>query len=130
MAGPVEWCSPDNHTCSFVSRPLVEPVRRDQATAMFHGITKSGLVGSSLRHRVDGLESNGRVFGPVGNQSPTEQRKAPLRLFPVLTDNGNLLCGRNIPAWCPGKFSVDAKVVAKVTLLRGESITPAHGASV
>jgi len=24
MAGPVEWCSPDNHTCSFMSRPVVE----------------------------------------------------------------------------------------------------------
>jgi hypothetical protein len=44
MAGPVEWCSPDNHTCSFVSQLLVESVRRDEALRLASGSRNAGLV--------------------------------------------------------------------------------------
>jgi hypothetical protein len=127
MAGPVEWCSPDNHTCSFVSRPLIKAVCGNQAAASFYGITESRLLRSSLRHPIDGPESDGCVFRPIGDQSPTDQAKSALRLFPLLTDNGDLLTWGNVPAWGPVRILFETKMIAKVTLFRGEPIASAHG---
>ena len=50
MTGPVEWCSPDNHTCSFVSRPLVERTSRLYRQALAHW--DSDDFGPSLPPRV------------------------------------------------------------------------------
>ena len=61
--------------------PFVKPVRGNQAAAAFHGITEGGLLRCSLRHAVDGLESDGRVFGPIGDQPPTDQIKSALRFL-------------------------------------------------
>ena len=44
MAGPVEWSSPDNHTCSFVSRPLVKTVCGNCHLRDFMASRNAGLV--------------------------------------------------------------------------------------
>src|ERR1700691_1159123 len=57
MAGPVEWCSPDNHTCSFVSRPFAESKGTmlgfaetcDLIAATTKKLEKTAIVSSYLR---------------------------------------------------------------------------------
>jgi len=74
MAGPVEWCSPDNHTCSFMSQPLVKPVRRDEASAVGQRITECWLrrrcLGSGVNHHC----CAGHILRPRWDESPPHQR--------------------------------------------------------
>ena len=44
-----------------------------------------------------------------------------------MTDNGNLLCWSNVPAWSPGRIFVETKMIAEIALFRGEPIASAHG---
>ena len=44
MAGPVGWYSPDNHTCNFMSHPLVKSVRRNRHLRDFNASRNAGLV--------------------------------------------------------------------------------------
>src|SRR5271157_1734589 len=64
------WCSPDNHTCDFMSHPLKEPVGRKQAPTANEGIPERGFVGDRLRAGIDGLKSDTGVGGPGRNQAP------------------------------------------------------------
>lgn len=65
MAGPVEWCSPDNHTCSFMSHPVIELAggngskarsrRRGAQVApgrLREGVNRGGLKGPLHKIRV------------------------------------------------------------------------------
>jgi|SRR5579872_373903 len=106
--------------------PFVEGVRRDQATSPPHGITESGFLCGGLRHRINGFESDRRVFGPIRNKPPTEQGKGPLRFFLVLADNGHRLRRCNVPTRHPRRVFVETKVVTEVTLFRRETVTPTH----
>src|SRR6266496_1282203 len=130
MAGPVEWCSPDNHTCSFMSQPFVKPVRKNQAPTPPNCVTKGGLLRCGLGHGVDRLQTDGRLLGPVGNETPTHKAKDALGLRSVLADGRNLLRRSDVPAWCPGRIFVETKVVSNITLLRCKAIAAAHGAPV
>jgi len=42
------WCSPDNHTCDFMSRPLVEPVSGNQTAAALERLPERGLGADRL----------------------------------------------------------------------------------
>src|SRR5580692_11780986 len=98
MAGPVEWCSPDNHTCSFVSRPFVEPARRNETAAPLDGVAESRFLRCGLRHRIDGSQANGLIFGPVRNQTPSHEGENACWFGRVLADGCELLSGSNVPA--------------------------------
>ena len=52
------------------SLPLAEAVRGNQAAAPPHWVTKRRLLGCGLRHRIDRLQTDGRILGPVGNETP------------------------------------------------------------
>src|SRR4029077_2041340 len=78
--------------------PLVESVGRDQTTAVFEGIAEHRFYGSGLRHRVNRLEPDRRVLGPVRNQAPAHEAENTRRFLRVLPDGGDHLRGRDVPA--------------------------------
>src|SRR5271157_4645529 len=89
MAGPVGWCSPDNHTCDFMSRPFEKAISRKQAPAAREGIAEGGLTRDRLRACLDRLESNTGVCRPRRNQAPASQREVPLRSRWILANNSD-----------------------------------------
>jgi hypothetical protein len=95
MTGPVERCSPDNHTCSFVSRPLVKCVCWYQASSQLQRIAKRGLSRSCFRLCVNRAGRNRGVFRPMRNETPFHQRNLSNMLFRMLTDHRNELGWRN-----------------------------------
>src|SRR5208283_1635736 len=64
------WCSPDNHTCDFMSHPFEKTVGRKQAPTAQKGISEGGLTHDRLRTGVDRLEADTGVCGPGRNQAP------------------------------------------------------------
>jgi hypothetical protein len=64
-------CSPDNHTCNFMSHPFIEAVCWDQAPAKFQRVAKRWLRGRCFRSCVDHLDSN---RGRVGKKSAETNR--------------------------------------------------------
>ena len=96
---------------------------------MFHGVTEGWFVRGSLGHPVDGLESDGRVFGPVRDESPASQSKSALRFLRVLADDRNRLRRSDVPTGRPRHIFIfiETKAVSKIALLRGEPIASAHG---
>ena len=101
MAGPVGWCSPDNHTCNFVSRPLVKSVCWDQAPARFQRITERGLGSRCFRPCIDHHGSYSGVFRPRRNQSPAHQRQFSDRFFRILANDWDWLSRGNVVARSP-----------------------------
>src|SRR5580658_942200 len=91
MAGPVERCSPDNHTCSFVSRPLVERVRGNQAPPTFQGLPERGLHARSFGSCIDHLCRNRRVSSPRWYESPANKRHFPDRFLRILANDRDIL---------------------------------------
>src|SRR5271166_2429896 len=96
MTGPVGSCSPDNHTCDFMSRPFEKPVGWQQAPAAHEGISKGGLNHNRLRTGVDRLESDSGACGPGRNQAPASQREVPLWFRWILTDDSDRLRWRDV----------------------------------
>jgi len=90
MAGPVEWSSPDNHTCSFVSRPLVKAVCGNRAPAGFHGIAERGLGAHRFRSGIDQSGGGRRVFRPAWNESPSHRRQFTGGFFRILADDSHI----------------------------------------
>jgi hypothetical protein len=111
------------------SQPLIKAVCGNQAAA-FHGVPEGGLSAAVSDIPVDALESDGRVFGPIGDQPPTDQTKSALRFLGVLTDDRNRLRRSNVPTWRPRQILVETKMVAEVALLRSEAVSSAQGVSV
>jgi hypothetical protein len=119
MAGPVEWCSPDNHTCSFMSRPLVERVRWNHTTSQAKCVTERRLIGGSLRHSVDGFRRDRAVFGPGRDQAPANQIKRSPRRSTFLPDDWNHLRGRDVPAGRPARICIQTEIVPQVSFAVG-----------
>src|SRR5215471_12292920 len=101
MAGPVEWYSPDNHTCSFMSQPFIETVCRNQTTAILHRLTECRFGGGSLRSGVNQTSGAGDVLRPGWNQSPPHQRQHATWFLRMLADDRNWLCGSDAVAGSP-----------------------------
>src|SRR6516165_6827136 len=97
MAGPVVWYSPDNHTCSFVSRPLIEAVSRNQTLSRSEWIAEGRCSRDRLRSCIDRLQSDAGISRPGGNQPPSH--KCQLTEVGSLADYGNRLSRGDVVAW-------------------------------
>jgi hypothetical protein len=75
MAGPVGWRSPDNHTCNFMSHPLIKAVCRNPTASGPDRISERCRGRDRLRPRVDGLRAEAGISGPRRNQAPSDQRQ-------------------------------------------------------
>ena len=127
MAGPVEWCSPDNHTCSFVSRPLVKAVCGNWAPAGFHGIAERGLGAHRFRSGIDQSGGGRRVFRPAWNESPAHQRQFTGGYFRILADDCYRLSGGYVVTRAPVFFPRDGIEVLLDDLLSPRQLAaPAH----
>ena len=127
MAGPVEWCSPDNHACSFVSRPFVKTIGGDQAPAKFQRIAEGGSRSRRFRPRIDHPGRNRRVFRPRRNQSPADKRQFPHRLLRMLADDGDRLGRGDVETGTPIFFARNGIEVFFENLLSPrQSVAPAH----
>ncbi len=73
MAGPVGWCSPDNHTCDFMSRPFVESVGGNQAAPPLQNVAERWLLSGCFRPSVDHASANGRILRPRRDQPPAHE---------------------------------------------------------
>jgi sulfopyruvate decarboxylase subunit beta len=107
MAGPVEWCSPDNHTCSFVSRPFVETIRRESLGHrpnffyLQHGMGLASSTGLGLAlclpgQRVIVFDGDGSLLMNLGTLS-TMARYCPKNLTHIVFDNESLLSVGGFP---------------------------------
>ena len=127
MAGPVEWCSPDNHTCSFVSRPFVKAISGNQAPAEFQRVTECGLRGGCLRPCVDRACSTGGIPSPVRNQPPLHQGNLTNRFLRMLADHRDWLRGSDVVSRIPVVVPRGAAEVFFDDLLSlGQPIPSAH----
>src|SRR6516225_127475 len=89
MAGPVVWYSPDNHTCSFVSRPFIEAVGRNQTPARSDWIAEGRCSCDRLRSCIDRPQSDARISGPRRNQAPSHQCQLA-EVWSLANDRNNL----------------------------------------
>jgi hypothetical protein len=69
----------------------------------------SNALGASVDHLVPALI----VFGPVGNQAPTQHGSVSDGEFPMLPDDGNLLAGRDVVARRQLNLVLDLKALEK-----------------
>jgi hypothetical protein len=128
MAGPVGWCSPDNHACNFMSHPLVKSVRRDQAPTRFQRISECRLRCRRFRSCVNHLCGDQLVFCPRRNEPPLHQRQFPSRFLRILPDDRDGLSRSNVVAWSPVVFAGDAVEILFDHLLSArQSVATAHG---
>src|ERR1700686_3489499 len=111
MAGPVKWCSPDNHTCSFVSRPFVKAVRKNKTPMPLERVAEGWFLRGGFTHRVDGFQTKRLIFCPVWNETPTHEAEDTSWLRRMLAYGGNLLGRGDVPAWLPRRIFVEAEVV-------------------
>ena len=127
MAGPVEWCSPDNHTCNFMSHPLIKSICWNETALRFKRLPERGSCGHRLRPPIDGLVSNGRIFGPRRNESPSHHRELPGGLVGILADCQNRLRGGDVVAGTPLVLVGDcAEILLDKLLSPRQSVSPAH----
>src|SRR5271165_10917 len=126
MAGPVGWCSPDNHTCDFMSRPLEKAISRKQAPTAREGIAEGGLTRDRLRARIDRLEADTGVAGPGRYQAPASQRKVPLRCRWILANNSDGLRRSDVVARLPIDLVVGVEVFCDQLLASGQTIAATH----
>src|SRR5450759_3274693 len=49
------WCSPDNHTCDFMSHPFIKAVGGYQAPPILEGFAESRFIGDRLGTGIDHL---------------------------------------------------------------------------
>lgn len=129
MAGPVQWCSPDNHTCSFVSRPFVKAISGNQAPAEFQRVTECGLRGGCLRPCVDRACSTGGIPSPVRNQPPLHQGNLTNRFLRMLADHRDWLRGSDVVSRIPVVVPRSRVEIFLDKLLPSrQSVSTAHGA--
>src|SRR5271157_4917528 len=126
MAGPVAWCSPDNHACHFMSHPLKKTVRRKQAPTAREGIAEGGLTRDRLRARIDRLEADTGVAGPGRNQAPASQREVPLRCRWILANNSDGLRRGDVVARLPIDLVISLEVFCDQLLASGQTIAATH----
>ena len=124
------WCSPDNHTCSFVSRPFVKRIGRHQAAPVFHRVTECGQRYCGFRSRVDHARSARSIFRPRRNQSPSHLRELSRGLSGILSDNRNRLGRSDIVPRYPVLGIGDRVEVFRYDLLPArESIAATHSSN-
>jgi hypothetical protein len=111
-----------------MSQPLVEPVRRNQASARLQRIAERGLRGCRFRSGVNHLGGGRRVFCPRRNEPPAHHRQFADRLLWMLANDRDRLGRRNIVSGTPVLPFRDAVEVLLDKLLPSrQSVAPAHG---
>jgi hypothetical protein len=127
MAGPVGWCSPDNHTCNFMSHPFVEAICRDEASTRFHRITKRMCCRRCFRSCVNHSRSARRVFRPCRNESPAHERQFTARFLRILPNDRHRLRRGNIVAGIPVRLIRDRiEILLNQLFSMRKSIATAH----
>ncbi len=76
--------------------------------------------------RVNHLVADGRVFSPVGDQSPA-QHSSVSGAATILPDHQHLLGGSDVVARSDGRNVLDAKALLNLVCGRGEYEASAHG---
>ena len=104
MAGPVEWCSPDNHTCNFMSHPLVEPVCGDQTPATSQRIPQGFVAAVSDLALIIWAATDGSfAHDGIKPQRIKDNSRGSFRFCRMIGDRlrgGNVVAG--IPVWFIG----------------------------
>ncbi len=127
MAGPVWWCSPDNHTCNFMSHPFVEAICRNEASSRFHCITKCRRRRRCFRSCVNHSRSAGHVLSPRRNETPANVRNFPHGFLWVLPDDWHTLRRCDVVARTPVCFTGHTIEVLLDDLLPSrQSVASAH----
>src|SRR2546422_5714273 len=108
MAGPVGWCSPDNHTCNFMSHPFVETVCGNQAPSKSQRIGERGFRARCFRPRVEHPRCDRGVFRPRWNQSPADQRQFSDWFLWILANDRDRLGRGDVVTGTPVVFTRDA----------------------
>ena len=124
MAGPVGWCSPDNHTCDFMSHPFIKSISRMNTAPLLKGFGEGWLVQYGLGARVEWALAGGEVLRPTRYQSPAGKRE--IAASRPLTDDANRLRGRNVISWLPLSLTLGLKVILDHLLAARETITATH----
>src|SRR4030095_11434835 len=104
--------------------PLIEAVRRDQASALLKCDSIRGLVRDGFAPCIDHFGGGTGVLGPTWNQPPAQFGKL---LWRLVEHDGNVLGGRNVIAHRgrePWRYT--DVVEFAVAFVADESIAPTH----